>query len=201
MQQLYRAPTLSETGVRCQTSLANPGRHTVVARALRSAPRTGRTLRDTNPVFIVGVDDSRDARAAVHVAAGLARLLGGWLVLIHVLTPRQPATASSAHRCLRTYREDVRRAEALLRDAADLAGDVVVGSELRFGDPARGICQRAQDLRADLVIVGSRRLGKLGRLLLGSVSQGVLERSPCSVLVALAPPPVTDLGTDHGPGQ
>jgi len=201
MQQLFRAPTHSEAGVHRQTSLAVPFRHATVAHSPPNARRAGRTLRHTNSVFVVGVDDSPDACAALHVAAALARLLDGSLVLVHVLVPREPATASGAHGCLRTYREDVRRAEAVLRGAADLAADVVVGSELRFGDPARAICQRAQDLGADLVIVGSRRLGKLGRLLLGSVSQGVLERSPCSVLVALAPPAETDLETDHGPGQ
>jgi hypothetical protein len=43
--------------------------------------------------------------------------------------------------------------------------------------------RRAADIGADLVVVGSRRLGRIDRLLLGSVSGAVVWCAPCSVLV------------------
>ena len=125
-------------------------------------------------LYVVGVDGSPHSRTAVRAAASLARMTGAGLVLVHVVVPRQPATASSAHGYLKTYREDFGRAETTLRSAARSVGDVVLQSELRFGDPARALCDRARELGADLVIVGSRRPGKLDVLLQGSVSRAVL---------------------------
>ena len=54
---------------------------------------------------------------------------------------------------------------------------------LHYGVPAEVICDLATELSADLVVVGSRGLGRLDRLLLGSVSTSVVQRAPCPVLV------------------
>jgi nucleotide-binding universal stress UspA family protein len=40
---------------------------------------------------------------------------------------------------------------------------------------------------ADLVVVGSRGLGAVRRLLLGSVSEKVLQHAPCSVMIVKDP--------------
>jgi nucleotide-binding universal stress UspA family protein len=136
---------------------------------------------------VVGVDDSPGTRAALRLAAPLARLTDASLVLVHVFGPRQPAIGSGARGCVNSYREDVTRAEVVLRQARRQAMDVVAQSELRFGEPSSVLCERARELGASLVIVGSRRLGTIDRQLLGSVSHGVLARAPCSVLVAMAP--------------
>ena len=57
--------------------------------------------------------------------------------------------------------------------------------------PARGLLDAAQD--ADIVVVGARGLGGFRGLILGSVSQRVLENAPCPVAVAR--------GTDEGRGR
>jgi nucleotide-binding universal stress UspA family protein len=54
---------------------------------------------------------------------------------------------------------------------------------VRVGDAARQIVKAAEELGCDLVITGSRGLGDLKRLMIGSVAHDVLLHTPCSVLV------------------
>src|SRR5579875_1975352 len=53
----------------------------------------------------------------------------------------------------------------------------------RTGEPAGEIVRAAEELRADLIVVGSRGLGQIGGLILGSVSERVLHGARCPVLV------------------
>jgi nucleotide-binding universal stress UspA family protein len=54
---------------------------------------------------------------------------------------------------------------------------------IAVGNPAREILQAIDRDRIDLVVLGAHRVGAVARLLLGSTSERVLERSPCSVLI------------------
>jgi nucleotide-binding universal stress UspA family protein len=51
------------------------------------------------------------------------------------------------------------------------------------GRPAEQIVTTASELEIDLLVLGSRRLGTVKRLLLGSTSEQVLTSAPCSVLI------------------
>ncbi len=51
------------------------------------------------------------------------------------------------------------------------------------GDPAEEITRVASEVAADLIVLGSRGLGTVKGLMLGSVSQKVLHTSPCACLV------------------
>ena len=53
----------------------------------------------------------------------------------------------------------------------------------RTGDPAETITEYAKEIDADLIIMGSRGLGLVRGVLLGSVSKYVLERTKCPVLI------------------
>jgi nucleotide-binding universal stress UspA family protein len=55
------------------------------------------------------------------------------------------------------------------------------------GRPATELVKEAERWSADLMVVGSRRLGRLGSLLLGSTSAEVVDHAPCPVLVARHP--------------
>jgi nucleotide-binding universal stress UspA family protein len=56
-------------------------------------------------------------------------------------------------------------------------------SHLRAGDPAQEIISVADDRGADLIVTGTRGLGGIDRLLLGSVARNVITHARCSVLV------------------
>lgn len=59
-----------------------------------------------------------------------------------------------------------------------------VRSKIVEGDPADAICNHAETMNADLVVVGKRGGGNIGALLLGSVSEKVVHKCARSVLVA-----------------
>jgi len=51
------------------------------------------------------------------------------------------------------------------------------------GEPDQAIADYARDWGADLIVIGSGDRSTLARLLVGSVSQSVVQHAPCSVLV------------------
>lgn len=61
---------------------------------------------------------------------------------------------------------------------------LTVESTIVEGRPAGAIVDEAKRSGADLVVLGSRGHGRIAALLLGSVSAAVVDRAPCSVLVA-----------------
>jgi nucleotide-binding universal stress UspA family protein len=76
------------------------------------------------------------------------------------------------------YRRDVEHIAARLDEAG-----MPATAHLRSGDPAQEVLALAEERDADLVVTGSRGLGALDRLLLGSVARNVLTHARASVLV------------------
>ena len=80
-----------------------------------------------------------------------------------------------------------------------------VRAEAEADSPAWGIIKKADEWRADLVVVGSQGQTALGRLVLGSVSQKVLYEARCSVRIARGRVEVDEapvriiVGTDGSP--
>jgi nucleotide-binding universal stress UspA family protein len=134
--------------------------------------------------ILVGVDGSPQSTEACHLAIELARGYNATLTALHVAVPIPPSRSLSPADYIRAEDAARTRGADLLKAVGTLTGGLVpFAAELEFGDPATAICRRAQELDADLIVVGSRGLGTLSRLLLGSVSSAVAQRAPCSVLV------------------
>ncbi|HYZ19006.1 MAG TPA: universal stress protein [Gaiellaceae bacterium] len=132
--------------------------------------------------ILVAVDGSQSAEAALDEAIALARDHGARLTLISVAAPPRlvlagpylaPVPAESQLR--QTAEEIVERAASLVPD------DVAVSTVVRTGPAAQAILERVEAAGHDLVVMGSRGLGGLGMLVLGSVSRDVLARSPVPV--------------------
>jgi nucleotide-binding universal stress UspA family protein len=135
--------------------------------------------------ILVAIDGSRTAMKALEEAIDLARSDGARLTLISVAAPLRwrytgPVYVPypTEHDLERAAWDVVERAEALV------PADVSVSTVVRAGDPATAIVARAEEGEHDLVVVGSRGLGPLGSLVLGSVSRAVIARSHVPVLVA-----------------
>jgi nucleotide-binding universal stress UspA family protein len=93
-----------------------------------------------------------------------------------------------------TEDELVRRAEEVLARAEALVPeDVPVVTVIRRGAAAEAILERIELGGHDLVVMGSRGLGRVGGLLLGSVSGAVVAHTPVPVLIARGAPTDADL--------
>jgi nucleotide-binding universal stress UspA family protein len=62
-------------------------------------------------------------------------------------------------------------------------GEVAVSTAVLFGSPDGQIVETAEEMAADLIVLGSHGYKQWERLLLGSVSDSVVHHAHCSVLV------------------
>jgi nucleotide-binding universal stress UspA family protein len=145
---------------------------------------------------LVGVEDTEGARAALRWAAGFAAAAGGSLVVVEAWQyPSVPIFADE-----RDYagveQMDERAVESAREIVASVLGDAAPDIEYRAlrGPAATAIRQAAEELRADLIVVGARSARPMDRRLLGSVSRSVAEDAPCPVAVVPA-----DLSDTDGP--
>jgi nucleotide-binding universal stress UspA family protein len=133
--------------------------------------------------ILLAVDQSEHARKAVAGALELARAGGG---TVHVLHAQEVVVATA-----RVVDDSVEEAERLVAGVVEelrQAGVTAEGSvRSTTGGAARTILERARDLDATLIVLGSRGLGALGGLLLGSVAHKIIQLASCPVLVVRDP--------------
>jgi nucleotide-binding universal stress UspA family protein len=139
--------------------------------------------------ILVAYDGSADAERALEQAILLARDQNARLTLLTVLAPPSGFALLNP-----TATEELQRcgagAERALRAAAEgVPDDVSVTTLLLEGSPARRIVERVREGGHDLIVMGSHGRGRLGGVLLGSVSRQVMQHSPVPVLLAHAPTP------------
>ena len=79
--------------------------------------------------------------------------------------------------------------DAAVAKARSITGGNVsaVAGDLLYGSTESRIVEAAEQMHADLIIVGSHGYNRWERLLLGSVSDSVIHHAPCSVLVVRTP--------------
>jgi nucleotide-binding universal stress UspA family protein len=159
--------------------------------------------------IFAATDGSDDAALAVRAAADLSSRTGSELHMVHVWQGLRPATlpAAAIDQYSRAYEGWEREAGELLEEQTERlrsAGGTVAGAHLREGRPAEEIAELAEELGVGLVIIGSRGLNAVKRLVVGSVSEGVASLAPCPVLVvrggeAAWPPSRVVVGDDTSP--
>ena len=129
---------------------------------------------------VVGVDGSPESDAALRLAYEEALARHGELVVVHAW--QFPPLGPSG--------DDRRRAEEQLADSVErfrLEADPVVPiiEKLVGGDARYALARESSD--ADLLVIGSRGLGRVSAAVLGSVSTFLLHHATCPVEVV---PPV-----------
>jgi nucleotide-binding universal stress UspA family protein len=136
----------------------------------------------TLQTVLVGTDGSRDAEAAVAFATGLARSAGARLVAVHAAGLLDAQRSPGEHQELRA---------ALDGDWTRTARDVgvEVATILRDGPPLQVLLDVADEVDADILVVGSRGIGGFPQQLLGSTSAQLTQQSHRPVLVVPRPAP------------
>src|SRR5215207_1236869 len=134
---------------------------------------------------LLATDGSKEADLADRSAAELADETGSELHVVHVLAlPIDTQDPSSFQPEVRRQLEERARArvdELVGRIGAQ--GGEVAGSHLRVGRPDAEIIDRAEEIGAGLIVMGSRSIGPIRRVLTGSVSDSVVRHDHCPVVV------------------
>lgn len=139
------------------------------------------------PRLLVPIDFSDATRGVVETARDLARRLKASVVLLHVAPPDpdfvgyEAGPQSVRDTVAREIHEEHKRLQDIERE---LAGQgMAVTALLIQGYPVEKIAQEAARLSPAMIVMGSHGRGKLRQLLVGSVTDGVLRKAPCPVLV------------------
>lgn len=137
--------------------------------------------------ILVPVDFSNVTERVVEAAAELAGALHAELVLLHVAQPEpefigyEPGPASVRQAAARHMKDEHRQAHEL--DQRLEKRGLKVTSLVVQGYVVEKILKEVERLGIDLVVMGSHGHGALRHLLVGSVAEGVLRKSPCPVLI------------------
>lgn len=143
--------------------------------------------------ILAPIDGSENAARAAEVAIRIAKEQGSELEVLHVVTisgllVSAPVGVGTPAVSLEDYyeiseKEGKKLVERVVQQAKR-AGVDAHGEVLRsVSSPAYTITENAKGENADLIVIGTRGLGGFKKLLLGSVSSGVVTHAHCAVLV------------------
>ena len=140
--------------------------------------------------ILLATDGSEEAAHAGRMAVAVAEKTGSELHVVYVEPLPHPYSLSEATIYYPEMRDEVRQTanqEAREKLAAEVekigATRGVAGSHARIGHPDAEISHLAEEIGAGLIVMGSRGLGPVRRLLVGSVSNSVVRHAHGPVLV------------------
>lgn len=139
---------------------------------------------------LVPVDGSeKSALAALHAAELASKLGGSELFLLHVVPSLPPYIDISPDRLNKIQQEIIdelyKQGKVILSKVKDdlAAYGLNIHTDITVGHPADEIIKKAREINSELVVMGSRGLGEIKGILMGSVSNRVTKHACCPVLV------------------
>jgi len=139
--------------------------------------------------ILVAVDESPMAYAAVEQALSLAKNLDSHVTIMSVIAidpfvgvdfykvaPAITDYFMQAEKNAKERLEDIK--QSFIRDGIEINTKLIHGVS-----PSQGIIQVADEVSADLIIMGSHGRTGIQKVMLGSVAQNVLTQSPIPVLI------------------
>ncbi|KAJ4706849.1 Universal stress protein A-like protein [Melia azedarach] len=147
----------------------------------------------------IGMDNSPNSKAALRWAADNLTDSGDRIILVHVQPPKADHTRKELFEDtgsplvpLEEFRErNFSKQYGLtcdpevlnVLDTLSRTKGAEVVAKVYWGDPRDKLCGAVEDLKLDTLVVGSRGLGSIKRVLLGSVSKHVVTNASCPVTV------------------
>jgi len=135
--------------------------------------------------ILVPIDGSDNSYRALDAALLLSEKLGSNITVIHVME-EVPITHIGSEKMLNELLEAYKKEnQDILLKCSEIANQkgLTIKTFLLQGNPAPAILDYNKKEKFDLVIMGSRGLGKFKELILGSVSSKIVHHSPCAVLL------------------
>jgi nucleotide-binding universal stress UspA family protein len=147
--------------------------------------------------ILVGVDDSRHARAALDYVR-----TGTWPgeTQVHIVSVARPpiAAVTEVYAPAPQYLERVQEEQInLCKSIAEKAKKnlepcgLEISTHVLQGDPREALLDTAKEIGVDLIVIGSHGRTGLAKLLMGSVASHIVTHSPCNVLVVKLPQKAT----------
>jgi nucleotide-binding universal stress UspA family protein len=136
--------------------------------------------------IVVGTDGSETATAALREAARLAALCSAELHIVSGYQPKSALSVTGAGSGVEAWMVGSEfEVEGILHDAADVARRerVPVTTHHEAGNPAKALVTIADQVDADLIVVGNRGMKGLKGKVLGSVPNDVAHHASCAVLI------------------
>lgn len=134
--------------------------------------------------ILIAYDGSEPSKKAVALAAGLAKEQSPkavlWLVSVMDISYGElgePYLSQIIEKCTRDGQDLIKEATVMI------GNDVDTHTETLLGKPAECIIEVANTRACDLIVMGTRGLGLLEGLLLGSQAQKVISHAHCPVMV------------------
>ena len=124
--------------------------------------------------ILVPVDGSETSDRAIEEAIKIAEVYNSDIHILYVANINQLAINACLSDAI---------LEAVTKAANKVPEKINVITTSETGSPSVTITDFADEIKADLVVIGSRGLGLVKGVLLGSVSQYVVEHAPCPALV------------------
>lgn len=133
--------------------------------------------------ILLAFDGSEPARRAAALAGNLARAHQSDVRIVVVYDPVPAYLGDPDYQ--RALHGRLQHAEETMKAARQELGDIPgeLKEEILEGPPAEAILKVAETRQNDLIVMGTRGLGRLSGLLIGSVSQKVVAHAECPVLL------------------
>lgn len=140
--------------------------------------------------IVVAYDGSKDSTKAVQVACSISAKFGSAVAVVHVYHSPSTVYATGPGMPVPDFTDLEAAAEESGRsmlsrglDIATKAGSKAKGELMESTSAVEAIVNYATQEKADLIVVGTRGMTGFKKLLLGSVSSGIVTHAGCAVLV------------------
>jgi nucleotide-binding universal stress UspA family protein len=142
--------------------------------------------------IILATDGTKHSQAAAAMLSKLALGTGDVVKVVCVIDMAMPLAVDAYGTAIPDTTEienaarqhAARVIEETVEALSELLPEIATESEVLFGSPDSRIVEAAEELQADLIVIGSHGYNRWERLLLGSVSDSVVHHAHCSVLIA-----------------
>ncbi|MEO8558563.1 MAG: universal stress protein [Rhodospirillales bacterium] len=139
--------------------------------------------------ILLAYDGTETGRVALRQGADLAKVCGAEVFLLAVVdlpTGMLMAESAAPSGLPDTQRQEFER---ILEEGVERlkSRELQADARLEFGVPAERIVQWAQEIGADLIVLGHRERSPIARWWRGSIGSTVLSQAPCSILIAVLP--------------
>ncbi|WP_407311606.1 universal stress protein [Desulfosporosinus sp. SB140] len=135
--------------------------------------------------ILVPTDASEYSRRALETALEFARKFNAEIELLYVM--HRPIAYDSSFNSYIISPEQVEQEGNLVLEATfkgiDIGDVSVIKKKSQAEKPAKVILEEIENEKIDLVVMGSHGYGAIAGSLIGSVSQHVLHKAKCSVLI------------------